>query len=123
MALRQDFELFSGDDLDLTVTVVDAEEAIVDITLAGPVRWQLGRLATGAVISPANPGQPIVSKAIGTGIVLTSGISGIMTISIDDTDTDGLRGGEYYHELELVLGGKRTTVMYGVVTLLSDLVE
>ena len=120
---REDFEMFSGDDLDLVVTVVDADSAVVNITGADPVRWQLGRLATGAVIGPSHPGQPLVSKAISGGIVVASGISGILTISLDDTDTAALRGGDYYHELEMVLGGKRTTVMYGVVTLRSDLVE
>ncbi len=120
-AKRGDFEKFSGDDLDLVVTVVDEDEAVQPISGATSVRWQLGRLAAGTFPAPRNPGQPLVAYSLGSGIELVSGgVSGQLVISIDGNDTADLRGGDYYHEVELVFGGKVTTVLYGVATLRTD---
>jgi hypothetical protein len=119
---RSDLEMFSGDDLDLVVTVVDEDEVVLDITTADPIRWRMSRLDS-TTNFPSPRGAAVVSKALASGITITSGISGILTIALDDVDTDDLRAGDYYHELEMVLSGARTTVMYGVLTLREDLVE
>jgi len=121
---RQDFEMHSGDDVDLVITVEDENEVGVLLAAASGIWWQLGRLKTGASTpAPAQPGQPLIAKALGaaSGITL-SGLSGYV-VALSGVDTDTIRGGEFYHESQVLLNGKRTTVMWGVATLHVDLIE
>ena len=119
---RQDFEMHSGDDLDLVITVQDAVEAGVDITGATSIRWQLSRLATGGP-RPGPAGAALVEKALGaaSGITL-SGVSGCV-VALSGVDTAALRTADYYHELELVVSGRTTTGLYGIAEIQSDLIE
>ena len=119
---RQDFEMHSGDDLDLVITVQDPAGAGVIVSgVTDAVRWQLGRLATGS-IGPATPGSPLVAKSMASGQIVVSGLSGYVVV-LSGVDTADLRTADYYHELEIVVSGRTTTAMYGVAAIQSDLVE
>lgn len=53
----------------------------------------------------------------GGGIEITSETNGLLTIFLVPTDTDGLGGQLYYHELEIVDGaGASITVLTGTLT-------
>ena len=122
---RADFSMHSGDDVDLVITVEDENgNGVLLSGIVSGIRWQLGRLKTGvSTPAPAQPGQPLISKALdaASGITL-SGLSGYV-VALSGADTDTIRGGEFYHESEILLSGKRTTVLYGVATVQADLIE
>ena len=119
---RQDFDMHSGDDLDLVITVQDPAGAGVVVSgVTDAVRWQLGRLATGSV-TPATPGSPLVAKSMASGQIAVSGLSGYV-VTLSGADTAALRTADYYHELEIVVSGRTTTALYGVASIQSDLVE
>jgi len=117
---QADFEMHSGDHRDLVVTVKDEAGALVDISGA-TMRWHLSKLDSSGS-RPGPKGAALVQKSVGSGIVLTTPASGVATVSLLPADTASLAG-EFYHELEMVLGGKTSTVLFGKVTVLKDLVE
>lgn len=110
--------IHSGDDKRLNYTVKDGAGAVVVITGA-TLKWGLSRKKTGEV---APIGGEIVSKSTGSGITITDGDNGELRVDLDAADTAPLRG-SHYHELEMVLGGKRSTLAYGQVEILVDLLE
>lgn len=126
---RQDFEIRSGDDTNLVVTVSGVDGLGVIISGATNIWWQLGKLAmsSNGTPIPASPGNPLLSKSLASGNITISGLSGFVVAvsgSAGDLDTNPLnRGGNFYHESQLLLNGKRTTDMYGICTVLPDLIE
>ena len=114
---EQDFSMHSGDDRVLEVSITDSANAALNITGA-TVTWALSR----AVADKVEPkGAAIVTKTVGSGITLTNPSGGVLQVAIAETDTDDLAG-TYYHEMQLVLSGDTSTVMYGTVTIKKDLI-
>lgn len=103
----QNFEMWAGDDLDVVAIVKDASGTVVDITGA-TVEWAL-RLT---VDSPV-----LLAKDTAAGITLTNPTQGEFTITLAPADTSALGGRSYYHEAEVTLGGKITTVLTGWATI------
>ncbi len=115
-------EMFSGDDKILRYTVTDGTTAI-DIAGAA-FRWGLFKLdpdattptARGTVLTP--PGE----KTVGSGITITTPASGILEVALVPADTADIKG-EFYHELEMVLGGETSTVAFGQINIKRDGLE
>lgn len=98
--LGQNIELYTGDDLDLRVTVTDENDAALDITSA---------TATYTVKDAPGGASLFTPKTVGSGIALTTPASGILTISIASANTRYARGDrDYFHELEIVLANGKT---------------
>jgi len=108
---------YSGDDLELVVTIQDENGAGLDITSA-TVTWVLKRNINSTAL---------VTKTVGSGIVLTTPASGIITISIDPADTAAVfsaEGKPFYHEIELTdVSGNVTTVLFGTFEVKKDGIE
>lgn len=106
-------ELFTGADKTLQFTVLDANDVPVDIT-GWSVLW-------GLYPNPFEKGStPLVTKTVGSGITLTTPLSGVLRVALLDTDTDNLPGAEsyaYYHELRRTDGGLEDVLAYGDVML------
>ena len=55
------------------------------------------------------------------GITITNGPNGELEIDIDSADTVGqVAPADYYHELQITLGGLVTTLAFGIITLKRD---
>ena|SRR5437868_5961633 len=109
-ARRQNFSLHAGDYRDITVTVLDAGGSPVDLTSA-TIAW---KLTTALHASPA-----LLSKAVASGITIpvqTTNI-GEFVIALASADTSSLAPGVYYHEADVTIGSKKSTVIYGNVTI------
>ena len=108
----QDFELFSGNDKVLRVTVRDENGGIVDLTGA-TIRW---------ILSRKQGSTPLIDYTSPTNITLASDpATGKFDIEISDTDSEPLRKGTFYHEcLVTSAAGLKTTVMYGFVEVLKN---
>jgi hypothetical protein len=121
---RADFIWHSGNDVDLEVTVLDQADAVFSLSGATAVTWQLGRLAKGSVPpQPSQPGRPLITKTLGSGVEFLALVSGLVgaTIALLSGDGAPLRGDDYYHEMEVDFGGKHTTTLFGIATVLEDL--
>ena len=114
---EQDFSMHSGDDRVLEITIRENDHGTLDITGAA-ITWALSRIVTDKV---EPKGAAIVTKTVGSGITITNAHNGHVEVAITETDTDDLAG-TYYHEMQLVLSGDTSTVMYGTVTIKKDLI-
>ena len=101
----QNFNLHAGDNPSIPVTVKDSADVVVDITAATAIKWNLYRDSRGTAL---------VTKTLGSGITVTSGVGGIFTIALVAGDTSALFG-YFYHEAELTLGGNISTVLTGYI--------
>jgi hypothetical protein len=82
---------------------------------------------SGVEVPPVTDGTAIwewISTVTSTpgDIVITTPASGIVTITLDPADTAALAG-EFYHELELTQAGIVSTVLFGQVTIVKDLIQ
>ena len=108
--IPQNFEMFSGDDKNIQFTITDEDNAASDITGASAT-WACSRRVKTSTL---------ISKTVGSGITIVSGVGGVLLVSLAQADTASLRG-DYYHELEIVdAAGKKTTAAYGTMTVLTD---
>jgi len=111
--MATDFEMFSGDNKILSVSVVDSAGVAVDLTSA-TASWQLAR---------SNDAAPLIQKATGgSGIVITDAAGGVLEITLSASDTDALKG-SFYHELQVIdTSGNIATVLAGNATIKRDLI-
>ena len=107
--LDQDFTLDAGDKAILTITVDDGAEPPVAVDLSGvAIQWALARDLS--IV-------PVVTKSVGSGIVITDPTNGIFKVTLDPADTEGLCG-IYYHEAEVTdTNSDPSTVTRGTVTI------
>lgn len=111
----QDFELVSGNDKTINFTHRDRNGVAVDIT---------GATITWALSNTAKSKTPIISYTSPTNIAITEPLNGKYTVSIQDTDTEPLPGGEYYHEVRISdSGGRKSTGAIGTVTVLPNIID
>ena len=117
----QNFELFSGADKYLNVTVRDKNNQVVDLTGA-TITWALSRTPKSTKLVEYTSPVDI--------IILDPATEGKFQVQIKNADTEALKGGTrakpemYYHEARVQsAAGLRTPVMYGDVELLNNLIE
>ena len=84
--------LYLGEDKALIYTVYQNDETTVQDITGFALSWLLKR-------DPDDAGA-LITKTTGSGINLTTPASGICTVTVLDTDTDGLDAGDYWHELK-----------------------
>lgn len=111
-AERQNIEFHAGDDKRLEVTVRDEDGAVVDLTGIESAKWSLAKTANSTAL---------VTHTLNDNIAVVAATSGVIHITIDAADTEGLRG-VYYHEAEITdASGKTGTILYGSATILGSL--
>lgn len=114
MAAEQDFSMFTGDSKTLVIEVLDEDDAVVDIT-GWTFKWRLSRSVRSAAL---------VSKTSASGITITNSPAGLLEVEIDPADTDALRAGLYYHEVEGIdQDSEISTVIAGAATLKPTLIR
>lgn len=105
-------DYFSGDNLDILFTVSDGDNPGNPKDLTGAsIDWVLAKQQGKA---------PLITKSIGSGVTITDAANGKGTVSIQQADTENLKGDTYWHELQVTVGGKRSTSMYGDFIIESD---
>ncbi len=114
------FDMHRGDARVITFTVVDDQDAVVDITTA-TLLWVFSKQDTESA-EPQPLGAVLVTKSIGSGITVTDAVNGEGEVALDSADTVArLAPLDYHQELQITLSGKPSTVMFGVITLKKDL--
>lgn len=112
MALLQQLEFHSGNDVELNYTVTDQAGVAKDLTGAQAVIF---------VIAPSAGKAGLVTKSLGSGITLTTPLQGKFRVTLVPADTEGLKGKPYYHEARVTdAAGKKVTVTYGILNLLEN---
>ncbi len=118
---RKDFELHRGDGKTLTFTVVDENGAGLDLT-GMTLEWNYSKIRADAVeplgLSILSPG-----KTVGAGIILTDITNGVGNITLLSADTIGQRSTlTYYHEMQVSIGAEPSTVLFGQMKLILELI-
>ena len=122
IGVETDFAMHSGDDRILQYTVVDENDAAVNIT-GGAFTFELSKYdATKPTGIGAPKGEPLFTKTVGSGITIINGPTGRVDVALVEADTALLKG-DHYHELEMVLSTVTSTVAFGKLTIHKDLVE
>lgn len=104
----------SGDQLSLPITVLDNNDAVVDLT-GGSAVFKMARRPTGTAIidSTASPATATVA--------LTDPTNGILTVTITDENTEALRG-DYYYECKFTDNtGREAVVARGYISFADNL--
>lgn len=107
-----DFDLYAGETVTLVIDVVDkdAEDAAKDLTGA-----------TGTFIVKRS-GTTLFSKTVGSGITLSTSVTGRMTVSISAANTSSASGTYSYQCRMTLADGTVVTVIAGSMTVLSSLI-
>lgn len=100
--------LFCGDGKTIRYTVVDAAGAAVNIT-GWLVRF---------TVAPEPGDTAVMEKEGGSGITLTTPLSGILDVDINALDTDDIPPGTYIYSLRRIDEGFEQTLAYGDFNLL-----
>lgn len=116
MAKRVDISTFSGDNLEITVTVDDGNNppSIKNLTGATKIMWAVSDSA-GSTIK--------LSKDLSGGITITDAVNGKFQVVVSSADLEPLSG-SFYHEAKVKdAAGKISTVMYGTFELKPNTVQ
>lgn len=100
-------EFFLGEDKTLTFTIYQSNGVTAQDITGWAISWMLKKDATDDDVNAK------ITKTVGSGITLTTPLSGICTVTVADTDTASLRPGLYQHELKRTDDGFETVLAYG----------
>lgn len=115
------FDMHRGDTRAITYTVVDEAGVAVDISVAQFI-WILAEQDASTAEPQPRPGSTILTKTEVTGVVIVDAPNGDIRIDIDSTDTVALRAPvTYYHEVQITLAGKVTTIAFGNITIKREI--
>jgi hypothetical protein len=112
-ATAQDFTIYKGDTLVITVTVTNSAGAAKDLTSAS-IEWSAGH-------SPDRPANITKTTAEGGGVSITNAAGGIFTITLTATDTAAMDD-VYFHRAQVTDSGSNvSTVLTGWITVKENL--
>ena len=118
---RQDIEIFRGDDLQVTYSVVDERGLPVAINTSQNLKWWVGRTINGPVV--------LQKERQNGGILFSGGIILLgddfrLRLQIDAVDTENLAPGRYYWELQIGTDNLKTsTIGFGNFIIRPDLIN
>ena len=118
--ITADDHWFVGEDKSLIYTIYKADEVTPQDVSGWALSWRLKRFKTDADV------DSLLTKTTAGGEVVISGVynvnpatnTQIVTVSIVDTDTDGITPGNAYHELKRTNDQSETVLAFGMVRLL-----
>jgi hypothetical protein len=100
-------DLFIGEDKSLIITVYQSDKRTRQNILGWSLSWMLKTSLSDV------DGSALLTKTTNSGISLTTPSTGVCTVTIADTDTDGLTPGKYFHELKRTDAGAETVLSHG----------
>lgn len=106
------FDLYAGETVTLVIDVIDkdANDAAVDLTGA-----------TGTWVAKRN-GTTLFSKTVGSGITLSTSVTGRMSVAISAANTSSASGAYEYQCRMTLSDGTVSTVQTGTMTVLESLI-
>jgi hypothetical protein len=108
---RQNFEVYAGDDKEVTITVYQEDETTLLNLTSYTLNW---------VLYDAD-GDILLTKIIASGLTVPTPSNGQVVVSLVPADTLTLDPGVYSHELEITsVGGKISTVTTGLVKITNS---
>lgn len=124
LGTRFDWEYARGDSRKLRFTIVDTAGAPVDLTTVTEITFAFAKQDPSASIPAPQGSTAIVSKTIGSGVVVEDAVNGVVRVDMGSGDTTGLNPtpAVLYYEVQVELGGEFNTVMFGNLTLARDLI-
>jgi len=111
--ITADAEFFRGEDKVLSVTVDDGATPPVAKNITG---WTLAF----TLRQSAGDATALVTKTVGAGITITTPLSGIFQVSLEDIDTIALAPGKYAYDCKRMDAGAEAVLVYGTLTLLPE---
>jgi hypothetical protein len=102
--IQQTDHWFIGEDRTLRFTVLDENDAVVDIT-GYALEWVMRERPATATAA--------ITKTTGSGITITDGPNGLCEVTIADADTLSLSPGTYFHTLRRTDDGLETVLSFG----------
>jgi hypothetical protein len=113
MPKRHDLEMYSGDTLQITVTVKNTSNVAIDLSGA-TLSWALAKNVGDTAL--------VTKTTANSGVVTVTAASGICRVDIVPADTSGIFG-RHWHELEVTdSSGNVSTVIVGQLNIVRDLV-
>lgn len=113
------FKMVSGDSKQLNITATESDGTAIDLTGVSAIKWSL--------FSTTN-GTEILTKTLGSGITVTTALSGVFAVVLDPADTTSLSG-EYRHEVQITDASsniltlsENTNLDSGTLTIRKDLI-
>jgi hypothetical protein len=101
-----DFTMYTGDDRSFNVGITNEEGVADEVSGATSIIY--------AIINPRN-GVALATKDLSNGITV---IASVVTVTLVPADTEGLLGGTYLHELEIITSDNKTyTALQGEIIL------
>ncbi len=108
-AVKTQFERYVGDDFTIPVTIYQAD----NVSVANITGWSV----TFAFHTPTSD-IDLVTKTVGSGIVITTPLAGLLTITMHSGDTSDLEPGNYQFRVERTDSGNNDVLVDGVFKLL-----
>jgi hypothetical protein len=109
--ITADDDFFLGEDKVLTDTIYQSDGTTVQNVTGWAISFMVKKHATDADASAK------ITKTTGAGIVLTTPLSGLITITLTDTDTASLPADSYPYEVKRTDDGSETVLTFGRLTL------
>jgi hypothetical protein len=110
---RQDFDIYQGQAVTVTVTVYPTEGAALPTSIIG---WDLE--ATFAPVTTLRVDADL-TKTNGDGITITNGAGGICTVALTADDTTTMESGDWEWSLWLIDSGSEAPLSIGTITVLE----
>lgn len=99
----------AGDDWELRVTLLQADDSPFDLSGNPPILWTM----------VDNAGKRVIESDEVT-VSITDALAGKCTVLVPGTVTTRLAGGSYTDALRLVMGGIATTLLTGSFNVMAD---
>jgi hypothetical protein len=109
--ITADDDFFLGEDKILVDTIYQSDGTTVQNVTGWAISFMVKKNATDADASAK------ITKTTGAGIVLTTPLSGLITITLTDTDTASLPADSYRYEVKRTDDGSETVLTFGRLTL------
>ena len=105
------YSLTRGDTVLHQITVQNTDESVRDVT---------GATVTYTVRANSKSGTQVIQKTVGSGIVLTTPTSGILTVTLNPADTALDVGRKYFYDCQMTLSGVVQTIQAGQITVVGE---
>jgi hypothetical protein len=114
---KQDVRMWAGDSFTIRIALFDRNGGPLALVPGDTARWWAGK-------SPAARGSDVyVRKSTSDGIMLeTESGQTTLVVELDPEDTADLPPGNHYHEAEIVVDGRVSTVTTGRFALMDAMI-
>lgn len=122
-SIARNFSMAAGDDTSIVFRIVAADALpAVPVNITGATVTFRARSRNGAPYCrdygfPTDRSRAEIEKSVGAGIVLTTPLSGVLTVTLTEADTINLRPGPYSWQLRVTLAGTGVVRASGMFTL------